>query len=143
MREKLLAKLQQLHAQAPDKLPVVTLDEYFSGNTEEGCIAPNQVGYGRPSLADLYKRFQTIEQRPEVQGVFVGMHSEWDMALEDSATWPAAENIHILANATQDAVAAWIDGLEADGVIEGWPYGEHPSAPKPKPGFQVFTVCWD
>ena len=40
-------------------------------------------------------------------------------------------------------VESWIAGLEADGAIEGWPYGMHPSAPQPNPGYRVFSVCWD
>ena len=38
----------------PAPPPVVTLDDYFTGNSEEECIAPNQVGFGRSPLADLY-----------------------------------------------------------------------------------------
>ena len=50
MRQKLIDKIQQLYDQEPNVPPVVQLDEYFSGNTDEECIACNQVGYGRPPL---------------------------------------------------------------------------------------------
>ena len=143
MREQLLAKIQNLYDMAPDVSPVVTLDEYFSGNTDEECIAPNQFGYGRPSLAELYTRFQEIQRRPDVQAVMVGIHGDWDEALKYEDTWPAGENVHILTSATEQEVESWIEGMQADGVIEGWPYGEHPSAPKPHAGFRVWSVCWD
>jgi hypothetical protein len=34
-------------------MPLLTLDEFFDGNAEEGSIAPNQWGGGRPPLAVL------------------------------------------------------------------------------------------
>lgn len=36
-----------------------------------------------------------------------------------------------------------MDGLEADGVIEGWPYGKPCNAPEPLAGYAVLSVCWD
>ncbi len=143
MRDQLLAKIQAQHKQDAKKPAVVGLDEYFEGNTDEESIAPNQVGYGRPSLSDLYVRFRQIKQRPDVQDVLVGIHGDWIEAIDDPDLWPAAENIHIYTSASSEEVRKWIAGLEADGPIEGWPYGKHPSAPTPKPGFKVFTVCWD
>lgn len=143
MKDQLLAKIKtavDLDAKAP---PVVTLDEYFLGNTDEECIAPNQVGYGRPTLAEMYNRFKDVEQRPDVQAVRVGIHGDWVEALTVPELWPAAENIHIYTTASARQVEEWISGMESDGVIEGWPYGMHSLAPKPKPGYKVFSVCWD
>lgn len=142
-REQLLAKIRAQAEQDPDTPPVVMLDEYFNGNTNEGCIAPNQVGYGRPALAEFYARFKEIQQRPSVQAVLVGIHGDWTEALTHPEIWPAAENIHIYTAASADEVEKWIAGLESDGVGEGWPYGMHPAAPRPNPGYQVITVYWD
>lgn len=142
-REQLLAKIQAQVNQNAKTPPVVLLDEYFSGNTDEDCIAPNQVGYGRPSLSDFYARFKEIQARPDVQVVLVGIHGDWGEAMKEPETWPYAENIHIYTTASAEAVQEWIAGLESDGTGEGWPYGMHPSAPEPDPGYQVITVFWD
>jgi hypothetical protein len=142
-REQLLAKIQAQVDQDPDTPPVVTLDEYFVGNTDEECIAPNQVGYGRPPLADFYAKFKEIQKRPNVQAVLVGIHGDWIEALKYPESWPAAENIHIYTTSSAEEVEGWISGLESDGAGEGWPYGMHPAAPKPNPGYQVITVYWD
>jgi hypothetical protein len=142
-RTTLLAELQRQADEYTEAPPVVSLDDYFRGNTQEDSIAPNQVGYGRPDLASLYTRFREIQGRPEVQAVLVGLHWDWAEALEDGSLWPAAENVHIITCGSKDQVEAWTAGLEADGVVEGWAYGKHPSAPAPKPGFQIFSVCWD
>jgi hypothetical protein len=142
-REHLLAKIQAQVKLDPDTPPVVMLDEYFTGNTDEHCIAPNQVGYGRPPLSDLYARFRAIQQKPNVQAVLVGIHGDWSEALTDPEVWPAAENVHIYTTASDEEVEGWISGLESDGAGEGWPYGMHPAAPTLKPGHRVMTVYWD
>lgn len=36
-----------------ERLPLLTLDEFFEGNTVEDSIAPNEWGFGRPSLAEI------------------------------------------------------------------------------------------
>jgi hypothetical protein len=143
MRAELIEKIRSLVAQSSTAPAVVELDEYFVGNTQEDSIAPNQVGYGRPSLADLHAALKTIRDRPEVQAVLVGIHDDWVQSLEAEDIWPAAENVFIYASASRSAVEGWIAGLAADGVVRGWPYGKHPAAPEPQRGYQVYAVCWD
>ncbi|AZC19080.1 hypothetical protein [Pseudomonas sp. CMR5c] len=141
-REKLLERLEALEALDEEHLPLVTLDEYFQGNDQEQSIAPNQWEFGRPSIARIHAHFKALEQRPDVQGVYVGLHQEWGEALE-SDDWPAAENIHIYSSAPLAVAEQWIEGLEADGIGEGWPYGKHAGAPEPRAGYHVYTVYWD
>lgn len=143
LREQLLSKLRVQHNKDASTPPVVTLSEYFDGNTDEECIAPNQVGYGRPALADLVARLREIAAKPEVEAVFVGIHSDWLEETAATSGWPPAENIHIFTSATEEEVEVWIAELAADGVIEEWPYGKHPSAPSPSTGYRIFSICWD
>lgn len=142
-RKALLQKLAELDAIDPEHLPVVPLEAYFAGNDQEDSIAPNQCGYGRPSLRDLHAHFKRIEARDDVQGVFLGLHQEWSEALGDDELWPAAENIHVLTSAPQEVADTWIQGLESGGISPGWPYGRHAAAPEPIDGFQIYTVYWD
>jgi hypothetical protein len=142
-REELLANIQRQVEQDSGPPPVVTLDEYFEGNTDEECIAPNQWGYGRPPLSDLYAVFKKIQDKANVQAVLVGIHGDWVEALKYPESWPSAENIHIYTTASAEEVESWISGLESDGAGEGWPYGMHPAAPKPSSGYEVITVFWD
>lgn len=141
-RKTLLDQLETLDARDEDHLPVVTLDAYFTGNDQEESIAPNQWGEGRPPLAAIHAHFQAIAQRPDVLGVYVGLHGDWVMALE-CEDWPAAENIHVISSAPPQVAEQWLDGLEADGIITGWPYGKHAAAPDTPEGYTVYTVCWD
>ena len=48
-----------------DPPPVVDYVTFFDGNTDEESLAPNQWGYGRPTMAELYARFAQIAQRPD------------------------------------------------------------------------------
>ncbi len=71
-RQELLDLLERLDARDPEHLPVVPLAAYFEGNDFEECIAPNQWGFGRPPIAELYARLAAIAEKPEVEGVYVG-----------------------------------------------------------------------
>ncbi len=142
-KTELINTLNVLSAADPDHYPVVTLDEYFLENEDEESIAPNNWGYGRPSIKEIYRSLKAIEHRPDVQGVYVGLHDEWSEALEDDELWPAAENIHILTSACLAEVETWVAAIAADGVVFGWPYGEHELSPKPQDGYLVYTVYWD
>jgi hypothetical protein len=142
-RRALLDKLEELDQIDSEHFPIVSLDKYFIGNSQEDSIAPNQWGYGRPSIREIYARLKTIESRSDVQGVFVGLHQDWAEALTDNELWPAAENIHIYSSASQDVADGWIEGFQSDDIGPGWPYGKHAAAPDPIAGFQVYTIYWD
>ena len=49
-----------------DKFPLLTLDEFFDGNSEEDSIAPNQWEDGRPTLDEMWKKLREIEKLPDV-----------------------------------------------------------------------------
>jgi hypothetical protein len=141
-RESLLRKLKDLHDVNSEAPPVVELDEYFLGNTDEESIAPNAWGDGRPTIAEIYRVLSEIRARPDVSAVLVGLHFDWADA-ERFGGWPAAENVHIYSSSSVAEAETWVSTLKTDGIFEGWPYGEHPSSPKPRAGHTVLTVCWD
>lgn len=142
-RYNLLEKLRILSKEDPERYPVVTLDDYFSENDDEESIAPNNWGYGRPSIKEIYSNFKKVEERSDVQGVYVGMHNDWTESLDKDDLWPAAENIHIISSATQEEANKWIEGMKADGIGLGWPYRKHKLSPEPPEGYVVYTVYWD
>lgn len=53
-----------------DKFPLLTLDEFFDGNSEEDSIAPNQWEDGRPTLDEMWKKFREIEKLPGIIPVY-------------------------------------------------------------------------
>ena len=91
----------------------------------------------------MYRVFSDIKARPEVQDVLVGLHGDWEEALDDAGLWPAGEHVYIYTSANRSEVETWIRGLEADGAIEGWPNGKPKLAPDPNHGCKVYAVVWD
>jgi hypothetical protein len=149
MREQLIAHLTSAEPNS-DVPPVVPLEDYFEGNTEEYSIAPNQVGEGRPSIERMYEILKAIKARPDVQTVVVGLHPDWKNAMDDPDMWPAGEHIHIYTTARSRDVENWVMELRCDGVLGAglffrnpWPHGKHAWAPEPLPGYRVLTVVWD
>ena len=74
--------------------------------------------------------------------MLVGLHQEW-CEHDDASVFPPAENVHILTTASKKEVESWIAGMEADGVVAGWPYGKPANAPEPSAPYAVLSVCWD
>lgn len=66
-----------------DKFPLLTLDEFFDGNSEEDSIAPNQWEDGRPTLDEMWKKFREIEKLPNVAWVRVALHDDTEIVEED------------------------------------------------------------
>ena len=142
MLEDLRAALSQHDWSERDTPPVVDFHLYFDGNVEEESIAPNQWGFGRPPIAALYDRFKAIAARADVERVMVGLHHDWRHHHYDDS-FPPAENVHIFSSATPEVVESWLEGLECDGVIAGWPYGKPKNAPEPGADMRIHSVCWD
>jgi hypothetical protein len=122
---------------ADGPMPLLTLDEFFDGNTEEGSLAPNQWGYGRPPLAELAERLRRIERRPDVAWVRVQLHPETVEMGELTA-----EAVAVCSTADEAACTAWVEGFEADGVVSGLvdAYRDVPGVPD---GATVWSVVWD
>ncbi len=101
-REALLRKLKQLHEVNSKAPPVVELDQYFIGNTDEESIAPIAWADGRPTISDseIYRVLSEIRARPDVSAVLVGLHFDCGDA-ERFGGRPAAENVHIFSTAKQ------------------------------------------
>ncbi|MFI2032779.1 hypothetical protein [Streptomyces buecherae] len=117
-------------------MPLLTVDEFFDGNTDEESIAPNQWGYGRPPLAELAERLRAIEARPEVAWVRVQPHPE-----TVEAQTLAGEALALCTTADEATCRTWVHGFEADvliGLVDT--YRDVPAVPE---GALVWSVTWD
>jgi hypothetical protein len=148
-RDALWELIRTQLAAAPELLPVVSFEAFFEGNDEEDSIAPNQVGSGRPPLAEMYATLKQIAARADVQAVLVSIHDDSLYYLERGDTygepygWPAAEHVILITTAAREEVERWVEDFGADSVDDGWPAAKHPAAPVPAPGHRVYTVVWD
>jgi hypothetical protein len=99
-------------------LPVVKLEEIFTGNDDYGSIGCNL----SPPLGPQYfcKRLNEIRERSNVHDVLVEIN---EVVEEDSTTWPFSESVYIFTNATHIEVAQWAAALQRDAVEEGFANG--------------------
>lgn len=139
-----------------DALPLLTLDEFFTGNTDEDSIAPNQwlseaelqaggdLPEQRPTLAEIAGRLRELEARDDVAWTRVQPHPD---ALDEHIDFPVAEAIAVCSAADVGTLERHLDieWLQADGVIEGFVLSEeefcdHPPVPE---GYAVYSLVWD
>ena len=130
-----------------EKLPLMTLDEFFEDNTEEQSIAPNQWGFGRPTLAEIWEQLRKVEQRDDVAWIRVVLHGDTEVGDRDgeSVYEIAGDSIAICttADASDIELATDCEKLCSDGVVSNFDakwYTEIPSIPE---GYRVLTLWWD
>ena len=78
-----LSTLEKRLDENEERFPLLTLDEFFEGNTAEDSIAPNQWGFGRPSLAEIWERMQKIKAMPNTAWIRVSLHDDTEMAIAE------------------------------------------------------------
>src|SRR5262245_5850331 len=80
--------------------PLVTLEEFFDGNSDTGSIGYNLPD--PPTPKEFYDLLKGIRDRPGVKDVRVAV-----MDLEDPERWPSTDTIWIITSATLDQVKSW------------------------------------
>ncbi len=128
-----------------DRLPLLTLDEFFEGNVREDSLAPNRQGRGRPPLADIVARLRDVAARDEVEWVSVALHN--DTQLDDADGDVIAESVLFATTlpATEMEEAVDIAWLHSDGIVESdelslEDYTEVPAVPG---HHRVVFLVWD
>jgi hypothetical protein len=129
---------------AGGKLPLLALPEFFEGNSGEDSIAPNQWGFGRPPLAEIYRRLTELEACEDVAWVRVGLH---DDTFSDKELF--GDSIVICTTSSTNELERRLraidedDGLESDGVVDE-PYTEHLcDMPLIPTGYRLTLLVWD
>jgi hypothetical protein len=125
-----------------DPPPIVSLEDFFEGNTVTHSIAPN-LDEDHPGLPFMYEKLKQIRERPDVQDVVVNIYDLADIIFDSQPGWPSAENVHILTSASEDDLGKWADGLKSDGAFIGWPYGKAKYAPIEHGDNRWWTIAWD
>lgn len=148
--------------------PVVSLEEFFDGNDDDGSIGCNldepfcppsdtrgwleRTLRPRPAVSipaptaphpgpqGFYKILMTVRERADVQDVLVEID---DLDESPGGAWPFSEVVYVLTRATVQEVEAWVAPLFPDEVRDGY-FGDKPSAaPDLLPGYQVYAAWWD
>jgi len=135
--ERLRAEIvrQQSILQQTDR-PLVSLELFFSGNTDLGSIGCNLNNH--PGIETFRDTFLRIESRSDVDAVLVAISD----AMEDDG-WPFSDTVIIVTSAPLDDVRRWIADLEPDEVAEP---GDYPATNLPRPvprGMRPLVAWWD
>lgn len=142
-----LGVFKQISAENEDKLPLLTLDEFFSGDPKEDSIAPNRWGYGRPSLAELWEMLRKVEMLPNVAWVRVALHHDTQI-ITDNGTEVldlAGDSIVVCTDMGPDGLEEVVD-LDwscSDGVIRFDPALYHSRIPPIPPNHDCWEIVWD
>jgi hypothetical protein len=79
--------------------PLVSIDEFFSGNTEIGSIGCNLSH--APSPEEFHTLFLAFSQRPDVKDIRV------QITMFDVPEWPFSDTVYIMTTASAEEVATW------------------------------------
>ena len=133
----MISKVQEQRLPDSKALPVVSLDEFFSGNSDYGSIGCNLPEH--PGLSRFFAVLTETRERPSVQDVLV----EVNEIVSDPQSWPFSDRVYVLSSATLDEVRSWLVSLQPDDVTEGWANGVPLAAPSLSTGMKVYAAWWD
>ena len=137
MRKKLEVKIYAQGYPVAEASPIVTLEDFFEGNTVEGSIGCNLLEH--PGIKTFYELLLNIRKRNNVQDVFVEI-----MEIEDDEEyWVFSERVYILTNAEKSSVEQWVNLLEPSEVDEGYAFCVPLIAPKLLEDYKVYSIWWD
>ena len=131
------------------RLPLLTLDEFFSGNTEEDSIAPNQWGYGRPTLSELWDVLKKVESLSETAWVRVALHDDTAIAERggDEACQLVGDAVVVCGAVLPAELEAFVncEWLCSDGVIqvEADTLGMYSRVPPIPEHLACLEIVWD
>ncbi len=133
-----------------DRLPLLTLDEFFEGNMEEDSIAPNDCDLGRPPIAEIWELMQELEKSPDVAWVRVELHNDTEVVEHDGKEQLvlAGESPIICTSlsASELGTLARCEWLHSGGVEEydvssiDFLFSGRPPVPD---GYHCFAIVWD
>ncbi len=149
-RKKLIALLRLLDERSgPEHMkPLVTLEEFFPGNTIDKSIAANLTPHpGLKRFRDVLKR---IRAKDTVQDVLIlitdrPMTPETDDADFEDDDWPYSDAVFVLTSSSPAEVEKWAVKLQPDSVtVAQWDNNQPPKdAPELQPGMQLIRLWWD
>ena len=137
-RLSLISKIRALEEVEPDdSLPVVSLEDFFEGNTDKGSIGCNLLPH--PGIHFIYDSLIKLRNHPMVQTVLIEIF-EVDEAFEN---WPYSERVYVYSSLPDEEIAKMMNPLRYDELEYGFFKGKPSSAVNPEPGMNVYAFWWD
>ena len=133
-----------------ERFPVLTLEDFFVNNTNEGAIAPNQWGFGRPHLMEMYDIFKKLESMDDVAWVRVEVHDDTEIYCQDGkeVLYLSGDSIVLCTTIQPEEIESLVNckWLCSDGVVTVEYahltniYSEVPEVPQ---GYTCMEIVWD
>ncbi len=93
--------------------PLLTIDEFFEGNSVIGSIGCNLDT--SPAPEQFYALFREMARRAEIKDIRVQI-TEFDQP-----EWPFSDTVYVMTSASPDEVMSWFpSGLKPDETWEGF-----------------------
>ena len=124
-----------------ERLPLLTLDEFFDGNTEEDSIAPNQWEFGRPTLSEIRNMLQKIELMPDIAWVRVALHDDTEIVENNGKEeLVLAGDTIVICTTILPAELLCSDGVI---TIEAFELNTYSCVPPIPDNFDCLEIVWD
>lgn len=144
-----LNTFKELLKENEERFPLLTLDEFFNGNTHEDAIAPNQWGFGRPLLTEIWNMLQKVERMPNIAWVRVALHDDTEIEEYDGEErlYLSGDSIVLCTTAQSEEIEKMVDcrWLCSDGVIaiDASQLNIFSCIPPIPEGFNCLEIVWD
>ena len=133
MKNEIIKKIDKLNF--PENEVVLTLEEFFIDNPNEGSIGPNIYPTLIP-LEEFYRKLKSIRKLDEVQDVLIRVYEiEFD--------WPYTENVYIITKQETNKISNYVNDLCPSEIAEGWSNKKPINAPDIFPGMKIINLWWD
>jgi len=137
-RRSLISKIRKLEKDSPDDFaPVVSLEEFFEGNSDEGSIGCNLLPH--PGTDFFFDLLLAIREHPKVQTVLIEIY-QIDELFE---TWPFSERVYIYTKLPEEEITRMMRPLQYDELESGFFREKPSSAVVPQSGMNVYAFWWD
>jgi hypothetical protein len=138
--DKLLRRVNQLGNINDENTPrpLVTLEEFFIGNSDYGSIGYNW-GPDQPSPQEFYELFQDIREKPGVHDVLVLVNDQ-----VEPGDWPSTDTVWIITSAGVDDIKDWLGRrFFADDLLIGFPEAMKIEEAQIPVDMNAIGVWWD
>lgn len=115
-RDNIVKKYDLLNFHNFDKPILLSIDEFFDGNNDEGSIAPNLIE--KPSVSEYYTTLKKLSENPKVSAAYVKLNEVmiYDNGKLNDNEWFYSDMIYIIGDLTKEEIKEAIKNLNPDEV---------------------------
>jgi hypothetical protein len=119
-RRRLVTKVTEMLEEG-NTLPLVLIDDFFEGNTDQQSIGVNLLPDQHIGLAGFRRVLESVRSKPEVKSVYLEL-TEIPILDDpgDDEIWPTACAAFVITQASLEDVRQWVAPLHPRDVCLGW-----------------------